>query len=125
MKNLFNSAASLLRGYVTEASVIHDAHLLLTELGYVRPAGVEPDDETRHRARLLRIAAQFIRIFALSAPEAPGLVALGAEIDLATADALHRGSPPIGVSGIGVSLQEAFQGCVGEGIEYLSQLQHA
>ena len=125
MKNLFSSAASLLLGDVTEASVIHDVHHLLTELGYVRPAGVELDDETRHRARLLRIAAQFIRIFELSAPEAPGLVAFGAEIDPAIADALHRGSPPVGVSGIGLSLQEAFQGCVGEGIEYLSQLQHA
>jgi len=125
MKNLFNSAASLLLGDVTEASVIHDVHHLLTELGYVRPAGVEPDDETRHRARLLRIAAQFIRIFELSAPEAPGLVAFGAEIDPATADALHRGSPPVGVSGIGLSLQEAFQGCVGEGIEYLSQRQRS
>jgi len=29
----------------------------------------------------------------------------------------------IGVSGVGLSLQEAFQGCIGEGIEYLSQLQ--
>jgi len=125
MKNLFSSAAALLLGDVTEASVIHDAHLLLTELGYVRPAGVEPDHETRHRARLLRIAAQFIRIFELSAPDAPGLVAFGAEIDPATADALHQGSPPVGVSGIGLSLQEAFQGCVGEGIEYLSQLQRA
>src|SRR5262245_24897031 len=91
MKNLFNRAASLLLGDVTESSVIHDAHLLLTELGYVSPAGVEPDDETRHRARMLRIAAQFIRIFELSAPEAPGLLAFGAEIDPATADALHRG----------------------------------
>ena len=125
MKNLFSSAASLLLGDVTEASVIHDAQLLLTELGYVRPAGVEPDHETRHRARMLRIAAQFIRIFELSAPEAPGLVAFGAEIDPATADAQHQGSPPVGVSGIGLSVQEAFQGCVGEGIEYLSQLQRA
>jgi ribosomal protein S12 methylthiotransferase accessory factor len=125
MKNLFSSAASLLLGDVTEASVIHDVHLLLTELGYVRPAGVEPDHETRHRARLLRIAAQFIRVFELSAPEAPGLVAFGAEIDPATADAQHQGSPPVGVSGVGLSVQEAFQGCVGEGIEYLSQLQHA
>ena len=29
----------------------------------------------------------------------------------------------VGVSGVGLSLQEAFQGCIGEGIEYLSQLQ--
>src|SRR5882724_2174024 len=39
------------------------------------------------------------------------------------ADPLHTGSPLVGASGAGLSLQEAFQGCVGEGIEYLSQLQ--
>jgi ribosomal protein S12 methylthiotransferase accessory factor len=36
---------------------------------------------------------------------------------------MHAGSPMVGVSGVGLSLQEAFQGCIGEGIEYLSQLQ--
>ena len=39
------------------------------------------------------------------------------------ADPLHAGSPAVGVSGVGLSLQDAFQGCIGEGIEYLSQLQ--
>ena len=29
----------------------------------------------------------------------------------------------VGVSGVGLTLREAFQGCIGEGIEYLSQLQ--
>ena len=125
MKNLFSNAASLLLGEAPEAGAIHDAHLLLTELGYRPPAGAGPDHEARHRARLLKAASQFIRIFELAAPEAPGLIAFGAEFDPAIADALHRGSPPVGVSGIGQTMQEAFQGCVGEGIEYLSQLQHA
>ena len=125
MKNLFSSAASLLLGEAPEASVIHDVHFLLTELGYAPPAGAEPDPETRHRARLLKAASHFTRIFELAAPEAPGLIAFGAEFDPAVADALHRGSPPVGVSGIGLTMQAAFQGCVGEGIEYLSQLQRA
>jgi ribosomal protein S12 methylthiotransferase accessory factor len=125
MKNLFSSAASLLLGDTPEASVIHDVHLLLGELGYVRPSGAGMDHETRHRARLLQAASQFIRIFELAAPEAPGLVAFGAEVDPAAVDALHHGSPQVSVSGIGVTMQEAFQGCVGEGIEYLSQLQRA
>jgi len=126
MNNLFASAASLLLGEPRQASVIHDVHLLLTELGYAPPADTaEPDRETRHRAHLLQAASQFIRIFELGAPEAPGLVAFGAEIDPATAGALHRGSPPVSVSGIGLTVQQAFQGCVGEGIEYLSQLQRA
>ena len=126
MKNLFTSAAALLLGDPPEASVIRDVHSLLTELDYFGPAGAGAvDHETRHRARLLQAAAQLTRIFELAAPEAPGLVAFGAEIDPATADALHRGSPPVGVSGIGLSMQEAFQGCVGEAVEYLSQLQRA
>jgi ribosomal protein S12 methylthiotransferase accessory factor len=125
MKNLFSSAASLLLGDTPGASVIHDVHLLLGELGYARPPGAEMGHETRHRARLLQAASQFIRIFELAAPEAPRLVAFGAEVDPAAVDALHQGSPPVGVSGIGVTMQEAFQGCVGEGIEYLSQLQRA
>lgn len=125
MQHLFGSAASLLLGEPPDASVIHDVHLLLTELGYAVPAGMEPDPGTRHRARLLQAASQLIRIFELAAPDAPGLVAFGAEFDPAIADALHRGSPLVGVSGIGRTLQEAFQGCVGEAIEYLSQLQRA
>jgi ribosomal protein S12 methylthiotransferase accessory factor len=125
MKNLFSNAASLLLGEAPDAGAIHDAHLLLTELGYRPPAGAGPDHETRHQARLLKAASQFIRIFELAAPEAPGLIAFGAEFDPVIADALHQGSPPVGVSGIGQTMQEAFQGCVGEGIEYLSQLQHA
>lgn len=125
MKNLFSSAASLLLGEAPEASVIHDVHRLLTELGYAAPADAATDAERRHRVRLLRAASQFIRIFELAAPDAPGLIAFGAEVDPVVADVLHQGSPPVGVSGIGVTVQEAFQGCVGEGIEYLSQLQRA
>jgi len=125
MKDLFSSAAALLLGEAPEAGVIGDAHLLLGELGYARPPGAAVNHETRHRARLLQAASQFVRIFELTAPEAPHLVAFGAEVDPAAADALHRGSRPVGVSGIGLTMQEAFQGCVGEGIEYLSQLQRA
>lgn len=123
MKSQLSSAAALLLGEPTDASVIGDVHRLLTELGYAAPAGTQPSFETRHRARLLQAASQFNRIFELASPEAPGLVAFGAEFDPAMVDALHRGSPLVGVSGIGTTLQEAFQGCVGEGIEYLSQLQ--
>ena len=56
-------------------------------------------------------------------PDAPGLFSFGAQFDPALADPLHDGSPMVGVSGVGLSLREAFQGCIGEGIEYLSQLQ--
>ena len=53
----------------------------------------------------------------------PGLFSFGAQFDPALADSLHDGSPIVGVSGVGLTLRDAFQGCIGEGIEYLSQLQ--
>ena len=97
---------------------------MLRALDYAVP---EPEArgsaETINRARLLTAASRFARVFELAAPDAPGLVSFGAQFDPALADPLHTGSPMVGVSGVGVSLQEAFQGCIGEGIEYLSQLQ--
>ncbi len=128
MPNLFARAASLLLGEEPEDSADPDRRLLLQALGYVAaaqfPAGKgEPGPETRHRACLLKAASRFARVFELAAPDAPGLVSFGAELDPALADPLHAGSPAVSVSGVGLSLQEAFQGCIGEGIEYLSQLQ--
>jgi ribosomal protein S12 methylthiotransferase accessory factor len=125
MPNLFARAASLLLGDDLETADRPDARLLLEQLGY---AGAEFEggkscSQTRHRAALLKTASRFVRVFELAAPDAPGLVCFGAEFDPALAAPLHAGSPLAGVSGVGVSLQEAFQGCVGEGVEYLSQLQ--
>ncbi|XIA65101.1 YcaO-like family protein [Bradyrhizobium sp. TZ2] len=85
--------------------------------------GAHYDPETANRAHLLMAASRFARVFELAAPDAPGLVSFGAQFDPALADPVHDGSPMVGVSGVGLSLQEAFQGCIGEGIEYLSQLQ--
>jgi ribosomal protein S12 methylthiotransferase accessory factor len=88
---------------------------LLARLNYL--AGTS--DEIRHRAVLLRAAATFLRIFVLNAPDAPSMVALGAEVDPETAGA--QDLLPVGVSGTGLTLREAFEACVGEGVEYLSQ----
>ena len=122
--NLFLSAANLLLGEPSDATAIHAAGLMLRALDYAVP---EPEArgsrETLNRARLLTAASRFARVFELAAPDAPGLVSFGAQFDPVLADPLHAGSPMVGVSGVGVSLQEAFQGCIGEGIEYLSQLQ--
>ena len=128
LPGLFARAASLLLGEHTENAGDPDARLVLEALGYVTAtklplAGGEPDPETRHRACLLKAASRFARVFELAAPDAPGLVSFGAEFDPALADPLQAGSPIVGVSGVGLSLQEAFQGCIGEAIEYLSQLQ--
>jgi len=45
-------------------------------------------------------------------PDAPGLVSFGAQLDSTVVDPLHAGSPMAAVSGVGVSVQEAFQGCI-------------
>jgi ribosomal protein S12 methylthiotransferase accessory factor len=121
MPNLFAGAAAVLLGDGSEGIESSDARLLLQALGYAIPA--ETDAPTHHRASLLKVASRFTRVFELAAPDAPGLVGLGAEFDPSLADPLHSGQPLVGVSGVGLSLQEAFQGCIGEGTEYLSQLQ--
>jgi ribosomal protein S12 methylthiotransferase accessory factor len=123
MPNPFARAASLLLGNRREDSGDPDARLVLEALGYAGPAGVDKSGPENHRAHLLMVASRFVRVFELAAAEAPGLVCFGAELDPATADPLHAGSPAVSVSGVGLSSQEAFQGCIGEGVEYLSQLQ--
>jgi ribosomal protein S12 methylthiotransferase accessory factor len=125
MPDLFGRAASLLLGDDLETADSPDARLLLAQLGYagVQFEGAKSRSQMRHRAALLKAASRFVRVFELAAPEAPGLVCFGAEFDPAVADPLHAGGPLAGVSGVGLSLQEAFQGCIGEGVEYLSQLQ--
>jgi ribosomal protein S12 methylthiotransferase accessory factor len=130
MLDLLGRAASLLLGDNPEDADAPDARHVLEALGYATaaelPARVDKLDLERvHRARLLNAASRFARLFQLAAPDAPGLICFGAEFDPAMADPMHEGSPLVGVSGIGLSLQEAFQGCVGEGVEYLSQLQTA
>ncbi len=125
MPNPFARAASLLLCDNPDDISDPDARLLLEALGYAEfPADVgKSGSEARHSARLLMAASQFVRVFELAAPDAPGLVCFGAEIDPATANPLHAGSPAVSVSGVGLSPREAFQGCIGEGIEYLSRLQ--
>src|SRR6201991_2941445 len=128
MTNPFARAATLLLGENSGEAAGSDGRLLLEALGYGTAAessmaGGESAAETHNRVGLLKAASRFARIFELAAPDAPGLVSFGAEFDPALADPMHAGSPMVGVSGVGLSLQEAFQGCIGEGIEYLSQLQ--
>jgi ribosomal protein S12 methylthiotransferase accessory factor len=130
MTNLFARAASLLLGENSEEAAGSDGSLLLEALGYLTAArssvdGGESTAETRNRVGLLKAASRSVRVFELAAPDAPGLVSFGAEFDPAQADPIHAGGPRVGVSGVGLSLQEAFQGCIGEGVEYLSQLQTA
>ena len=126
MRNLFAGAASaLLDDRHPQDSTTAHVRGLLEALDYAIEAPAAGAGLTRHRGLLLRAASKFARVFELSAPDAPGLVCFGAEFDPAIADPLHAGSLVVGVSGVGLSPQEAFQGCIGEGVEYLSQLQTA
>ena len=85
----------------------------------------EPDtaDLRANRTALLRAAAQFSRVFQLSAPEAPGLVFFGGEVDPSTIAPDHAQAPLTGVGGMGLSMRTAFESCIGEGVEYLSQFE--
>ncbi|MEO8319343.1 MAG: hypothetical protein ABI561_13545, partial [Bradyrhizobium sp.] len=124
---LFLYAAELLLGRRPDPTGDHDAEHMLQALGYAVPEPGAPGEvtasETANRAYLLKAASRFARVFELAAPDAPGLISFGAQFDPALADPMHAGDPLVSVSGVGVSHQEAFQGCIGEGIEYLSQLQ--
>ncbi|WP_043364748.1 YcaO-like family protein [Belnapia sp. F-4-1] len=79
------------------------------------PVPATPGPAERNRALLFRAAGRFTRLFTLDCPTAPGLAVFGAEI--------ATGAGQAGVSGVGASLIEAFEGCVGEGVELLSALE--
>jgi ribosomal protein S12 methylthiotransferase accessory factor len=73
------------------------------------------------RARMLRAAASFRRTFLLPVPDAPGLIFFGGEADPAIFGKRYEGLPVGNLAGSGTTSQRAFESCVGEGIEYLSQ----
>src|SRR5271156_4276908 len=76
-------------------------------------------EQAPHRAAMLRAASGFNRIFTLESVDAPGLFALGAEVDPACVGV--HGLPLSSVSGIGLTFRQAFESCIGEGVERLSQ----
>lgn len=73
------------------------------------------------RARMLRAAAKLRRLFQIPVPDAPGLVFFGAEADPAILGVELEGMPLGSMAGSGLAPQRAFEACVGEAIEYLSQ----
>ena len=62
-------------------------------------------------------------MFQLSAPEAPGLIFFAGEVDPSTIAPDHAQAPLTGVGGMGLSMRTAFESCIGEGVEYLSQFE--
>jgi ribosomal protein S12 methylthiotransferase accessory factor len=116
---LFSQAAAICAGEVDATP--NEALSLLNALGYGRSAA--PEIERANQVALLHAAAKFTRIFQLQAPEAPGLVFLGGQVDPAIIAPAYAGHGALSVGGMGLTLREAFQSCVGEGIEYLSQFE--
>lgn len=95
---------------------------LLADLGY---DGEDPGAETaRHRARLLRAAARLPRLFTLPVRSAPNLVFMGAEASPAALGPEFAACPGGSASGSGETLGQAFESCVGEAVEFLSQFEH-
>ena len=111
LADVFKSCANALAG---TACADDAASEWLHRLGYRDGAA----SLTPHRVRNLRAAARFNRVFTLNYPDAPGLIGVGAEADPACLGL--SGQPAGGAAGKGLTLQSAFEGCIGEGVEYLS-----
>jgi ribosomal protein S12 methylthiotransferase accessory factor len=114
------AAATLTAGHI-DGGPDADKSSLLRYLGY-------DDGNTAYaqgRARMLRAAARFRRLFVLPVPDAPGLIFFGGEADPSILGPLQEGLPIGYLAGSGLSPQRAFEACVGEGIEYLSQFVQA
>lgn len=115
---LFNNAAILLEdgGGALAAAEREAAARMLADLGY-DGAG------SANRIALLRAAARMPRLFTLPTRTAPGLVFVGGEADPACLDPRYESVPTGSLAGSGLDFREAFEACVGEGIEYLSQFE--
>jgi ribosomal protein S12 methylthiotransferase accessory factor len=112
LAEVLGTAARILAGETAAAGPSLD---LLARLQYLDGAR----DAIPHRAAMLRAASRFQRIFSLPAKDAPGLVALGAEVDAGCIGV--RDAPTGGVSGTGLDFRQAFESCVGEGVEFIAQ----
>jgi ribosomal protein S12 methylthiotransferase accessory factor len=113
----FRSAAAWLASDTASRGVNAEAEALSRYLDY------ENSDRAAAgaRERLLLAAAKLRRLFQLPVPDAPGLVFFGGEADPGCLGPDCAGLPAGSLSGSGLTPQRAFEACVGEGIEYLSQ----
>jgi len=118
-------AAAILDGEAAGDSALGaDATDLLRALGYEAGLGEAAADETAtgNRQALLRLAADFRRLFRISPPDAPNLVFLGGEVGSDLVVDEDGPGETVSLAGSGITLREAFERCVGEGAEYLSQI---
>jgi len=118
---LFARTADCISGPYEQASLPEDVARLLHSLQY--ESAPNTSDLRANRTLLLRAAAQFSRVFQLGAPEAPGLVFFAGEVAPSMIAPDHAQVPAVGVGGMGLSMRAAFESCIGEGVEYLSQFE--
>lgn len=119
------AAAILDASFDGRAEPDDEAAALLAALGY-RPGHAESADRTQcmaNRRSLLRLAGNLQRLFRISPPDAPNLVFVGGEVDPGLVGSRAGSGNAVSLSGAGLSLRDAFERCVGEGAEYLSQLE--
>ena len=118
------AAAAILGGEpVGDTALETRATRLLAALDY-RPGEESGDcDEARIRAALLRLAGRFQRLFPIAPPESPNLVFVGGEVAPGEVGANAEDEGAVSLAGAGSTVAQAFERCVGEGAEYLSQLE--
>lgn len=109
----------MLAGVRQPADAGEGSRRLIAALGY-RDGDV---GRSQQRAALLAAAAKLKRLFQLPAPDAPGLAFFGGEADPSLIGWRGIGHAPISLAGAGLSQAQAFESCVAEGVEYLSQFE--
>jgi ribosomal protein S12 methylthiotransferase accessory factor len=122
--DLFKQLAAYLAAGPAKHRGRGDLNVILEKLEYL-PVDEAKPFETRHRIALLEAAGRLPNVFQLTAPDAPGVAFFGAEISAAGLDSVHLHQARSSASGAGLSLRQAFEGCIGEGVEYLSQFETA
>lgn len=116
--------AILAGGPVGGAGQESEATALLTALGYRDGIGTDSEgpETLANRQALLRLAGRLRRLFGISPPDAPNLIFLGGEADAGPTACGDQPRRTISLAGAGLTLHQAFERCVGEGAEYLSQI---
>ncbi len=117
------AAAAVLDGRpVGDSALGARANRLLTVLDY-RPSENASQAGLHNRSALLRLASRFQRLFPVVPPDSPGLVFVGAEVTPGAIAPNPKHEGPVSLAGAGIAFAQAFERCVGEGAEYLSQLE--
>ena len=122
-----NRSAQLLRATAQflAAEPLEDRELREPALGLARSLGYLDLTKSDRAAAvmLLRTGARLERVFQLQAPDAPGLIVFGGEADPDAVGLGKLGQGVASLAGCGLSLRDALEPCIGEGVEYLSQLE--